>query len=127
MVKTSKVDPSYHGGEHNDTSVEIVENLCKSIELRNVNILTGIFPEQTGHSISGKIALLHCDVDVYQSAKDTVEWAIPRLSIGSMIVFDDYGFSSCEGISIYCEELRKNKNFRFIHNINGHAIFVKIL
>lgn len=38
-------------------------------------------------------------VDVYQSAKDIVEWAMPRLTRGGVVVFDDYGFRNCEGVT----------------------------
>ena len=127
VVKTSTKDPSYSGGEHSDTSIQLVENLMTSLDLKNISLLQGIFPDTTGDLFTEKIALLHCDVDVYESAKDIVEWALPKLSIGSVIVFDDYGFSSCEGITEFCDELRHNKNFKFIHNINGHAIFIRIL
>ena len=126
VVKAGEYDTSYRGGEHADTSLEIVEELIKVNDLKNIKILKGIFPEDTAEKISGKISLLHSDVDVYQSTKDIVEWCLPRLSIGGVMVFDDYGFSGCEGVTKYCEELRKNSNFYFIHNINGHAIFIKL-
>jgi O-methyltransferase len=53
------------------------------------------------------IAMLHCDVDVYSSAKDVVELFLPHLSGGGVIVFDDYGFLGCEGITIFYQELQK--------------------
>lgn len=69
--------------------------------------------------------MLHLDVDVYSSAKDVVQWGIPLLSQGSAIVFDDYGFSGCEGVTRLVEQLRKDSRFLFIHNLNGHAILIK--
>lgn len=126
VVKTSLRDPSYSGGEHSDTSIELVKNLMNSLKINNITLLEGVFPEATGDLLAGNISLLHCDVDVYKSAKDIIEWALPKLTIGSVIVFDDYGFSSCEGITEYCDELKANKDFKFIHNLNGHAIFVRI-
>jgi O-methyltransferase len=126
VVKAGEHDPSYVGGEHADTSADLVAALLNSLDLRNAEILVGVFPEDTGNRIAGKISMLHCDVDVYESAKGVVEWALPRLSVGAVIVFDDYGFSTCEGIARYCDELRSDRRFRFIHNLNGHAIFIKI-
>jgi O-methyltransferase len=126
VVKATEKDPSYSGGEHSDTSVEIVQQLIESMGLANTQLLVGEFPEESGGEVRGGISLLHCDVDVYQSAKDLVEWAVPRLSMGAVIVFDDYGFSTCEGIATYVDEFRINPEFRFIHNLNGHAIFIKV-
>ena len=127
VVKTSTKDPNYIGGEHSDTSIELVKKLMTSLDLHNISLLQGVFPDATGNLFTEKISLLHCDVDVYESAKDIFEWALPKLSIGSVVIFDDYGFSSCEGITEFCDELRHNKNFKFIHNLNGHAIFIRMV
>jgi O-methyltransferase len=62
---------------------------------------------------------------VYSSAKGVVEWGIPLLSQGGVIVFDDYGFSGCEGVTRLVNSLRTDRRFLFIHNLNGHAILIK--
>jgi O-methyltransferase len=124
VVKTSGKDTTYTGGEHSDTSEEIVLQLAHAMSLDNVSLLKGIFPQDTGARVPGSIALLHCDVDVYDSAKDIVNWAIPRLSPGAVIVFDDYGFGGCEGITRFVNDLRSMGQFRFVHNLNGHALLV---
>jgi O-methyltransferase len=126
VVKAGSNDTSYKGGEHADTSTKDVLDLLDSLSLENFTILEGVFPEDTSHSISEKIALLHCDVDVYSSAKDIVDWCLPRMSIGSAMIFDDYGFYGCEGVTKICDELRKEKDLLFVHNLNGHAILIKI-
>lgn len=126
VVKAGKHDTRYSGGEHADTSPQIVENLLSTLSLSNVEILRGVFPEDTAHHVTGKIAMLHCDVDVYLSAKDVVEWCSSRLSVGGAIVFDDYGFSGCEGVTRYCEELKLVQGYRFIYNLNGHALFIRV-
>jgi O-methyltransferase len=120
-------DPKYKGGEHSDTSMELVADLLKSISLSNAILLKGIFPDDTQHNVKNSIAFMHCDVDVYLSTKQIVEWTIPRLASGAAILIDDYGWSGCEGVTTYCdEELRQNKNFCFVYNLNGHAVFVKV-
>jgi O-methyltransferase len=126
VVKAGSKDTSYKGGEHADTSEAMVTSLMESLLLPNYSILTGIFPDETSQLVEVPIAMLHCDVDVYSSAKDVVEWCIPHLSVGGVMVFDDYGFLGCEGITIFCQELQNRQDLVFIHNINGHAIFIKI-
>lgn len=125
VVKTSDRDTAYSDGQHADTSEAIVEQAVKHLGLTNVSILKGMFPEDTAHSVKGPIALLHCDVDVYASAKGTIEWVLPRLSPGGVIVFDDYGFSGCEGVTRFVNEIRDCGNFIVIHNLNGHAVLIK--
>src|ERR1700687_1753935 len=48
VVKAGALDTFYKGGEHADTSPEIVNELVHRLGLRNVEVLTGIFPEETG-------------------------------------------------------------------------------
>lgn len=125
VVKAGSDDTVYVGGEHADTSATIVTELLGSLQLSNFHLLEGIFPEQTANDFDGGLAFLHCDVDVYSSARGVVEWALPRLSPGGCIVFDDYGFSGCEGVTRLANELRADGKFIFLHNLNGHAIFIK--
>jgi len=126
VVKAGKNDTLYKGGEHSDTSLALVAKLMSSLSFDKVQLLEGIFPEQTQHHISEKISMLHCDVDVYQSTKDIVDWCLPRMSVGSILVFDDYGFYGCEGVTTFCDELKMQNDLMFTHNLNGHAVFFKI-
>ncbi len=104
----------------------MVSELISLLSLTNTTILEGIFPEETHHNITENIAMLHCDVDVYESARDIIDWCVPRMMLGAILIFDDYGFYGYEGIAELCDELKKITEFIFIHNLNGHAIFVKI-
>ena len=127
IVKAGPNDPKYKGGEHADASYEAVADLLKSLSLNNTVLLKGIFPDDTKDEVKGSIAFLHCDVDVYLSTKHIVEWSLPRLAHGATIVIDDYGWNGCEGVTAYCDdELRQSKDFCFVYNLNGHAVFVKI-
>jgi O-methyltransferase len=127
VVKAGPNDPQYKGGEHSDTSSKTVADLLKSLSLKNAVLLEGIFPDDTHHKVKGIISLLHSDVDVYLSTKHIVEWSLPRLTRGATILFDDYGWSGCEGVTTYCDdELRQNDDLCFVYNLNGHAVFIKI-
>ena len=128
IVKTTKFDTSYFGGEHNDTSLVLVKDfIFNKFKLDNVEILEGIFPDQTGNKVKDlKFRFVHVDVDVYQSAKDLVEWIWDKMVPGAIMVYDDYGFSSCSGITKYVNEQRLLKDRLVIHNLNGHAIVIKL-
>jgi O-methyltransferase len=96
LVKISKKDSFYKGGECSDTSREIVENLLeKKLKLKNFQILEGIFSDETGHLVKErKFSFCHIDVDIYKSAKDIVKWIWPKLCVGDIIVYDDMGARS---------------------------------
>jgi O-methyltransferase len=123
IVKADHRDTRYKGGEHADTSQEVVQTLLKSLGL-SVHLLAGIFPEDTAEQVREPIAFLHSDVDTYSSTKDVVDWVLPRLAHNGIMVFDDYGFSGCEGVTRFVNELRSDSALLFLHNLNGHAIFV---
>ncbi len=126
VVNAGSQDTRYLGGEHADTSEDLVSRFLARNGVTNARLLKGMFPAQTAESVTGPIALLHVDVDVYQSAKDTVEWALPRLLVGAKIVFDDYGFSGCEGVTRLVNQLRDAlPDFAFVHNLNGHAVLIR--
>jgi O-methyltransferase len=128
VVKASDSDSHYQGGEHADTSRAQVEALIrKTLDLDNVVILEGVFPEATSAKIANqRLRFCHVDVDVYQSAQDILEWVWGRLVVGGMIVYDDYGFRSCDGITKHVEEQRGLSDRLVVHNLNKHAIVIKI-
>ncbi len=128
VVKTGANDAVYRGGEHADASRAAVEIfLHDDLQLENVTILEGIFPDQTGSAIeNGRFRLCHIDVDVYQSAKDVTAWIWPRLVVGGMIVYDDYAFPNTAGITKMVDEQRDLPDRITVYNLNGHAVVVKI-
>jgi O-methyltransferase len=128
VVKTTDQDTHYKGGEHSDTSRHIVESLIfENLNLNNVKILEGIFPDQTAHLIRDeRFRLCHIDVDVYQSAQDIIDWIWDKLVIGGIIVYDDYGFNTCDGITKHVNEQKSYPDRLIFHNLNGHSIIVKI-
>jgi O-methyltransferase len=126
VVKTGKEDPDYFGGEHSDTSIEIVKELAKTLEVGNFEILHGVFPEETFDKIKEqKIRYCHIDVDVYESAKGIINSIWENLLVGGIVVFDDYGFKYTEGINSFVNEQRKLRDRTVIYNLNGHAIIIK--
>jgi O-methyltransferase len=126
VVKAGGKDTRYKGGEHADSSEDTVRALLEQANVRNAVILKGIFPEETAHDVRQDVCLLHVDVDVYQSGRDVVTWAMPRLVKGAVIVFDDYGFEGCDGITRLVNELQAElPDFTFIQNLNGHAILIR--
>lgn len=127
VVKAGAQDSGYIGDEHADTSADEVSSLAKRMNLPNVQIHKGVFPEDTGHAIGqGRLRFCHIDVDVYESANQTFAWAWPRLVDGGIVVFDDYGFYSCSGVTRFVNEMIGQRDRLVIYNNNGHALVVKL-
>jgi len=127
VVKAGVMDAFYKGGEHGDTSRQVVEELLSGMKLNNVKLLEGTFPDQTGYGIEHlQFRFCHIDVDVYQSAHDIMGWIWEKMVHGGIVVYDDYGFSTCDGITQYVNEQIQCKDRIIIHNLNGHAVIIKL-
>jgi hypothetical protein len=89
---------------------EVVETL--SI-YKNINVYKGIFPKETACNIENKkFSIVHLDVDVYQSYKESLEFFYCRMNSGGIIMLDDYLISSCAGatkaINEFCNDKKMN-------------------
>ncbi len=126
VVKTGAEDRNYRGGEHADTALPVVQALLAELGLTNVRILQGIFPDDTAHAVADRrFRLCHIDVDAYRSARDVLHWVWPRLAMGGVVVFDDFGFASTAGIAQLVTEEQDRADLVCLQNLNGHAVFVK--
>jgi O-methyltransferase len=125
VVKAGENDASYFGGEHSDTSVEIVQDLVSKLGCVNTEIMVGIFPDDF-ETLPEKYCFVHIDVDVHDSARDIMTAIWPALSVGGMVVFDDYGSDTANGITHLVNTYRGDIDKVVIHNMNGHAVVVKI-
>ena len=128
VVKAGERDSYYRGGEHANTSPEVVRELLERLGVGNAELLVGTFPEETGAGIAGRnFALCHIDVDVYQSAMDVFRWAWPRMVPGGVVVFDDYGFYGCEGVTACVEEVVADlSDGVFVPNLSGQAVITRV-
>jgi O-methyltransferase len=125
VVKAGPMDTRYKGGEHRASKAD-VEAAVRRMNLYNVEILSGIFPDEGGAAIQDQhFRFAHLDAKVYQSTKDALDWLWPRLVPGGMIVFSDYGTHGCEGVTRLVNEAILQDDRIFIHNLNGHGIVIK--
>lgn len=124
VPKASLFDPVYRGGEHSDTSELTVNQLLDSLQINNYTILKGIFPDDFTNFQIDKLKFCHIDVDTYLSAKDVFEYVWNNLIVGGVIIFDDYGFQTCEGVTKLFNELNLPNGHK-IYNINGHGLIIK--
>jgi len=51
--------------------------------------VAGLFADTLPENLPGKIAFLHADADLYESTRDILTHALPRMASGGIIVFDE--------------------------------------
>jgi O-methyltransferase len=91
-------DPSidlHNPGDFADTSLEAVRTSLR--DCRNLRFYQGFFPDTAAPIKDQKFCLVHVDVDIYPSVRDSCRFFYPRMVRGGIMLFDDYGFDSCPG------------------------------
>lgn len=127
IAKSAPNDPYFVDGDVSDTSLRTVATLTAKLNLSNVKIIEGVFPDDTARYIKDKtFRFCHIDVDVFNSAQDILNWIWDKLTPGGIIVFDDYGFTRCGGVTKFVNAQRRLKDRLVIHNLNGHGIIIKL-
>ena len=93
----------------------------------NLPLALGLhIPKRFDKIINTKISFLHIDVDLYQPIKEILEHLYPKVVIGGVVVFDDYGHSSFEGAKKAVDEFLKENNYSFFYKVPmGSAYIIK--
>jgi O-methyltransferase len=95
MPETDREVDVHRRGDFSDTSLAAVKQVVGNEE--RVEFHPGWIPESFRETPEQPIAMAHVDVDIFPSVRDCCEYIYPRLLVGGVIVFDDYGFPSCPG------------------------------
>lgn len=92
-----------------DTSIEAVRAEMPG----NVILVEGMFPDSIHRVPLGfgyydvlRFFFVHLDFDYYLSTKAAIEYLVPRMLPGGLIVFDDYNKVGLEGVSQAIVEAR---------------------
>lgn len=118
-------DTLYKGGEHADVNFNDVKTLLSQFT-PHAHLHRGLFPDEHLAAIPDLISFAHIDVDTHNSAKESFYAIWPRMKKGGIVVFDDYGFFGCEGVTQAVNDLlTETKDAFFVHNQNGHAVLYK--
>ena len=102
-------------------SVEKVEELFKHSP--RVNIVPGYFSETLHQYTDLRLAFCHVDADLYSSISECITYILPRLSVGGVIVFDDYGFRDTQGARAAVEERFGGEPQNFVPLPTGQALY----
>ncbi len=102
-----KKDNFHKVGHFKETDIDFVKNWVGHED--RVEIIEGVFPESGRLLTNKKIAIAHIDVDVYQSYKESLEFIYDKMTVGGIVILDDYKVGTCEGATIAVNEFLKGK------------------
>jgi hypothetical protein len=124
MPEVSEYD-NYHKKGDYASNFDAVKSQFQRYD--NTFIYKGIFPNENSDIVKDeKFALVHIDVDIYQSYKDCLSFFYPRMIEGGLIVMDEYAASTCLGAKVATDEFLKDKpeKVRWIVD-NCQAVIIK--
>lgn len=112
----------YYGYEE-DLQMRVVENFKRHdilIAENNVHLVKGLFKD-TLH-VNEPVALAHIDGDWYESVMTCLRRIEPHLTVGGVLIIDDYDtWSGCrKAVDEYFSD--KHKNFEFVGRSRLHII-----
>jgi ribosomal protein L30E len=108
--------------------ISFVKNKIKSLKLKKAVVIKTNFPKNIGKSFKKKkFKLCHLDVNTYNATKLSFEFIRKKIVKNGVIIFDDYGIHSTEGIKKYVDTVMKRyrNEFSFINNYMGQCILIK--
>ncbi len=124
MPETEQEVDVHKKGDFSDTSLAAVKQIVANGA--RVEFHPGWIPESFRDVPDRPIALAHVDVDIYRSVWDCCQFIYPRLQLGGVIVFDDYGFPSCPGARKAVDEYFEGKPETPIILGTGQALAIRL-
>jgi O-methyltransferase len=122
MPATDSERDLHKKADFSDTSLEAVRSYVRG---ESCIFRKGFIPDTFSGLDGTVISFCHIDLDIYQSISDSLSFVWPRLSMGGVIVFDDYGFPSCPGALQAVDQFFQDKSAVPLCLQTGQAIVFK--
>jgi O-methyltransferase len=124
MPEVDTLRDRHNQGDFRRTSLASVNAFLADVA--GVRVHPGLFPETTRDLRSEKFAFAHIDADIYDSVFAACEFFYPRLSLGGVAVFDDYGFATCPGAKRAVDEFFSRIPEQPLYLPTGQCLVIKL-
>jgi O-methyltransferase len=109
-------------GHFGGVSVEHVQEVMSAYP--RCQIVKGWIPELLESLPPSQWAFVHLDVDLYEPTLGALEYFLPRLVPGAVVVNDDYASALFPGAGQAWDEVFQNRRLPFVVLDSGQAVFV---
>lgn len=125
------VPPSTHPGDTywraGDLTADYEEVRRRFAPYSQVQVIPGFFKDTLPAFSKTKVKFAHVDADLYVSIKEVDEWLLPRMEINGTVVYDDYGFTSCQGaLQAINEDFSGRDDYFTLYLPTGQFVAVKL-
>ena len=91
----------------------------------NFLIVKGFIPEVFNKLQLEKISFVHFDLDLYEPTLESLSFIYGKIQLGGILLFDDYGFTSCPGVKMAVDEFFLQKPEECISLSSGQMFIIK--
>lgn len=120
----SEHDNFFNKGDFRGSSFDEIKKQFESF--KNIHVFKGVFPEQNHEEINEEtFSLVHLDVDMYKCTMDCLSFFYKRMTIGGIIVLDDYLDHHCEGVTKAVDKFFSDKTEKPRYVKDGQARIIK--
>jgi O-methyltransferase len=124
MPETDPERDWHKAGDFNDTTLAGVQGFLG--DTPRVHFHQGFFPATADPIKGDRFALVHVDVDIYRSVLDCCKFFYERMTPGGVMVFDDYGFTTCPGAKLAVDEFFASVPEQPVYLPTGQAVVVRL-
>ncbi|MAT50406.1 MAG: macrocin O-methyltransferase [Porticoccaceae bacterium] len=110
-------------GDLRVTEDEVVKNLGQFRDL--VDVKKGWIPDRFKEVAENRFSFVHVDVDLEEPTRHSLEFFYERLNEGGVFVCDDYGFTTCPGVTRAINDFLSDKPESMIQLDSGGGFFIK--
>ena len=118
------MDNYYRSGTFGDTSGTAVRALLAE-HREAVEFHPAWIPDTFKQLPERTYCFIHVDVDLFQPALDCCNYFFPRLVLGAVMLFDDYGFPGCRGEKEAVDSFCRGKCDAVITLPTGRGLIIK--
>jgi O-methyltransferase len=124
MPEVNAEKDTHRKGDFSDTNLEAVRG--RLAPFPRVAFHPGTVPGTFRDLPAMQVCFAHVDVDIYDSVFSCCEYLYPRLTAGGIMIFDDYGFSSCPGARAAVDQWFADKAEVPLVLATGQAVVCKL-
>jgi hypothetical protein len=118
-------DGDHSAGLFGETDYDDVCRYLSRFEF--VTVLRGRIQDQASRLDRMEFDFIHLDVDIYNPTKFTLDHFGGRMNPGGVIVVDDYGFTTCPGVTKAVDEfIKANSGFYRFNLLTGQSVLIKL-
>ena len=125
MPETDPERDLHRPGDFADTDLQSVQAYLSAH--KNVTCVPGFVPDSLEVIRDLRFCFVHIDRDIYFAIKSACEFFYPRMQPGGMLLFDDYGYSSCPGARAAVDEFFADKPEVKVSMVTGQCSVQKLL